>query len=92
MVTRAPTFGAKRSRLFVGQRAGQVAQGLLVVFVVYLGEVAGDFQAHALTVMQLVAAVTVAKALKEMTDRNAEHLGDFNQPSGLMKNLRRQNS
>src|SRR5579875_1892766 len=64
-----------------GQGARQLAQCFLVALVRDLGEVAGQFEAHALARSDAASAV-FGQAVKEIADRHAQYLGDLEQPAG----------
>jgi hypothetical protein len=63
------------------ERARQLAQRLLVPLVRDLGEIARQLQAHPLALADRAAALIV-EAFEKIADRDAQHPGDFEQPSG----------
>src|SRR5471032_3111070 len=58
------------------QRAGKLAQGLLVLFVLDLREVAGQLQAHPLPRADRLGALVV-EPFEEIADGNADDAGDL---------------
>ena len=72
--------------LAVGEHAGEVAQGVLVLAAADAGEVAGELQQHALLRHQLAGLGLVAPlgidVLEEVADLDPQRLGDLVQPAG----------
>src|SRR5215472_4273573 len=64
-----------------GERAGELAQRLLMALVRDLGEVPRQLEAHALALAHRAAALIV-EPLEEIADRNAQHAGDLEQAPG----------
>src|SRR5215469_17966324 len=64
-----------------GERAGELAERLLMAFVRDLREVARELKAHPLTRRNLPALLGV-QPFEEVIDRHAQYVGDLEQPSG----------
>src|SRR3954465_10418336 len=76
-----PLCPARSGRSATRQCAGQLADRLLVLLVLDLGEVASDFEQHAL-VRRNRTRFVLAQALVKVRDRRIQNAGDLEQPAG----------
>ncbi len=64
------------------KRTRHLAESFLMAFVVYAGEVPGNFQTHPLTCLHFIRVCSVTQTFEEVPDGHPKHLSDFKQTTG----------